>query len=43
MKNKIVEKGLQIFIFETQSEIIELRKQNQEYYESKIEIPPKSN
>lgn len=41
-RNRTISQGLQIFIFETQSQINKLRRKNQEYYQSKIEIPPKS-
>jgi len=39
---ELTDKFFQIFIFETEDKIKELKKQNQAYYENKIEIPPKN-
>ncbi|CAG8473589.1 1908_t:CDS:2 [Scutellospora calospora] len=40
VQNQTINQGLAIFIFETEEKIKELSKQNQEYYEAKIEQLP---
>ena len=40
---ELTDKALQIFIFQTEEQVKELRKQLEQCWENKIQIPPKQN